>query len=113
MEKIVAILTCVLILGVMGAQGQKNPGFEYGLAGWQISGNKSGAAIDSINAYQGNFCAKISSNTGLFQRVPVSPFSILQFNIFLKCSDPKTNVFSFVRFYDARDHELLEYKSGP
>jgi hypothetical protein len=113
MKNRAVILAFVIIFSATGVNAQKNPGFEYGLAGWQISGKKSGASLDSIDAYQGKYCAKISSNTGIFQQISVSPFSILQFNIFLKCSDAKTVAFSFIRFYDSKGRELLEYKSGP
>ncbi len=106
-----AILLLLLLSGQRIALAQKNMGFESGLHNWQITGNKPNATIDSIHAYQGKYCARISKNVSISQRIKVNPLSILQFNIYVKCGDTATKAFSFIRFYNARDRELLEYKS--
>src|ERR1700729_2194549 len=82
------------------ATAQKNIGFESGFKSWQVSGNKSNVTIDSTNAYEGKCCARISSNASIFQRINISPLSVLSFNIYMKCSDTVAKAYSFIRFYD-------------
>ena len=88
--------------------GQTNGGFESGFDHWKIAGDIS---IDSANARNGKSCAQIGNHGSIIQRMHVSPFSILQFDIYVKCSIKKIKAFSFIRFYDSAGNELLEYKS--
>ncbi|HTQ66704.1 MAG TPA: GDSL-type esterase/lipase family protein [Puia sp.] len=81
--------------------------------GWQVIGDKNNVSLDSLNARQGKYCLKIGPNAMIVKEFIVSPLSILQFNVYVKCSDEKTRAYSFIRFYDTLHRELLEYKSGP
>ena len=58
-------------------------------------------------------CVKIGPGYGLvMQRMNAIPFAIIQFNIYVKTGDTLTNAYSFVRFFNSKDKQLLEYKSG-
>ncbi len=103
---------CALIFSSSLAFTQVNTGFEAGLNGWVNSGQKENISIDSTDQYQGKFCASIGKNATIAQKVEITPLSVLQFNFYIKCSDTTTKAFSFIRFYDMHDRELLEYKSG-
>src|SRR6516164_9110398 len=81
--------------------------------GWQVMGDKKNVALDTTNARQGKYCLRISPTGMIAKEFVVSPLSILQFNIYAKCSDEKTRAYSFIRFYDTLHRQLLEYKSAP
>src|SRR5579871_1555360 len=91
---------------------QKNAGFESGLHDWIISGTKENISLDSINQYEGKYCAALKKNAGIAKKTEVAPLSILQFDFYVKCADSTIKVYSFIRFYDMHGRELLEYKSG-
>jgi hypothetical protein len=103
---------CAAIFSSSFAFCQVNTGFESGLNNWITLGQKKNISLDSINQYEGKFCARLGKNATIAQKVEISPLSVLQFNFYVKCSDGKTKVFSFIRFYDMHDRELLEYKSS-
>ena len=113
MYKRILPLLCFLFLLARAGQAQKNPGFEKGLEGWDLSGDKSAIGPDSLNGYQGKYCVRIGGKGGILQKISLTPLSVLQFGIFLKSSDSNTIAHSFIRFYDNRGRVLLEYKSGP
>jgi hypothetical protein len=94
--------------------GQNNLDFEQGLTNWTISGNKKDVSIDTENSHKGKLCVKIGEgDAGIFQRLPVKPLSILQFNCYIKSERKGAQGFAFVRFYDSKNRLLLEYKNDP
>jgi hypothetical protein len=101
----------VFILTALSLQGfaQGNNDFEHGLSGWITKGN---VAIDKANPHKGNSCVRIGNGYGsVVQRIKALPLSIVLFNAYIKTSDTITHGYSFIRFFDARHKQLLEYKS--
>lgn len=102
------IWTVLALLTGSPSQAQTNLSFEQGLDGRHITGK---AIIVKSNARSGSQCVKIDSGS-LFQRIPVSPLAIVQFDVYLK-SARKGESYTFLRFYNAKHQLLLEYKSNP
>ena len=91
---------------------QTNLGFESGLKGWRIIGDKKSVSIAKNNAYQGNYCSKISEyNGGLAQRMSASPFAIIEYSVYIKSNKTAMNGYSFIRFYNSLNSLLLEFKN--
>lgn len=99
----------ILSIASGAVYAQSNLDFEHGLTGWQTTGNVS---IDKTNYHSGSQCIKIGEGAGsIFWRMPVSSLAIVQFNAYLKSGNKGVNGYSFIRFYDAGHHNILEYKS--
>lgn len=108
--KNVFILLMLLLATSNLVSAQSNLDFEHGLTGWITSGNVS---ADKSNYYTGNQCVKIGEGAGsVFKHMLVSPLAVVQFDAYLKSSKKGVKGYSFIRFYDAGHHKLLEYKSG-
>jgi lysophospholipase L1-like esterase len=107
------ILTVLLFLfsANLIVSGQASLDFEKGLAGW-ITSDSNNVHIDHTNSHKGKNCVRIGeSSASIFRRLPVKQFSIVQFDCYVK-SDGSTKGYSFIRFYDAKQKKLLEYKSN-
>ncbi len=109
MGRFAILFILITVIIPRGISAQTNGSFESGLTGWLTTGN---VTIDSLHAQEGKRCAKIDIHSSLMQRMEVRPFSILQFDLYIKCSSVETKAYFFARFYDAADHELLSYKSS-
>jgi lysophospholipase L1-like esterase len=88
---------------------QINGGFESGLSGWMHSKTVS---VDNANAKEGKLCAKMGAHSLLSQKIEISPLSVLQLNMYIKCSDLSVKAYPSVRFYNSGNRELLSYKSA-
>jgi hypothetical protein len=108
-SKITIVLIAFIFIDAKNIFAQTNGSFENGLANWIINGHVS---LDSSNAKDGKYCAKISANSKIFQKINVLPFSILQFEMWVKCSDSAAKAYSFIKFYNAKNKLLLTYKTG-
>lgn len=102
-----AIACATFAATISNANAQVNLDFEKGLTGWQITGK---AKMDEQNIYKGKVCVQLADGS-LFQRISVKPLSIVQFDAYVKSSEKGVKAWSFIRFYDAQHHELLEYKN--
>ena len=103
-----------LLIFIRRANAQTNLDFESGLDGWSVNGASGNIVLDSLQAYEGNHCVKISgAQTALFQRLPVSPLALVEIHAFVKSSMKNVNAYAFIRFYDSADHLLMEFKSNP
>jgi GDSL-like lipase/acylhydrolase family protein len=107
--KVRIILIALIFINAQNIFAQSNGSFENGLSNWIINGHVS---IDSLNAKDGKQCARISANGSTFQKINVLPFSILQFEMWVKCSDSLAKAYSFIKFYNSKNKLLLTYKSG-
>lgn len=103
---ILCVTFTVLIAGNTSAQTNLN--FEKGLTGWHTTGQ---VKIDERNAHKGKLCVQMADG-GILQYIPVKPLSIVQFNAYVKSSAKGIKAYSFVRFYDAQHHKLIEYKNA-
>ncbi|HEY2721162.1 MAG TPA: GDSL-type esterase/lipase family protein [Chitinophagaceae bacterium] len=112
-----AILTVslfVLSFFLLKVSAQSNLDFEQGLKGWDISGDKKNVSIDQSNFFKGKNCVKIgNSGAEIFQRLHVSPLSIVQLQCYVKSENKDVKAYSFIRFYNSKHELLLEYKSQP
>ncbi|MGZ3820249.1 MAG: SGNH/GDSL hydrolase family protein [Mucilaginibacter sp.] len=107
--KIAFILLSLLFASSFLAKAQ-NLDFEQGLTGWMTTGKVS---IDTSNYHAGARCIKIGEGIGsIFKRLPVSSLAIVQFNAYLKSSAKGVKGYSFIRFFNSRHKNLLEYKSN-
>jgi hypothetical protein len=106
------LLVILVHLAFNRAAAQSNLDFEHGLTGWIMRGDKDNVSIDKSNSHTGNLCVKIGTGYGsIFTRVPVSPLAVVQFDAYLKSGSKDVKGYSFIRFYDAKNKKLLEYKS--
>lgn len=102
------IVLCAMLTAMAGsACAQTNLDFEQGLTGWQITGK---VKTDEQNAHKGKLCVQMA-NGGIFQRIPVKPLSVVQFDAYVKLSVKGIRAYSFIRFYNAQHQRLIEYKS--
>lgn len=104
-----SVLMLLALALSLAAGAQQNLDFEQGLARWHIAGK---VRVDKSNPYSGLWCARLEKGS-IFQRLRVSPLSIVQFDAYLKSSDKGINGYAFLRFYNARHQLLAEYKSTP
>jgi lysophospholipase L1-like esterase len=94
------------------AMAQDNLSFESGLTGWTRLGKPKNIRADTTHPYKGSFCVRIgTSNGGIMKRVDAGPLSIVQFNAWFRSDRPGVKGNSFMQFYNADHHLLLEYKS--
>jgi len=85
----------------------QNLDFEQGLAGWHTTGKVS---IDKANQHKGNSCVRIETGS-VYKTIPVKQLAVVQFDACAKSSATGVKAYSFVRFYDAKHQQLLEFKS--
>ncbi|HTI12697.1 MAG TPA: SGNH/GDSL hydrolase family protein [Puia sp.] len=91
-----------------------NLGFESGLTGWIRTGRSQNIRPDTAHPYQGSTCARLGAGyAALMKRFEVDPLSILRFNAYIRSGTAGVKGYSFMRFYNAAGHLLLEYKSQP
>jgi hypothetical protein len=57
--------------------------------------------------------AQIDSSGHIFHRLETAPLSIVSYSVRVRSSDTTVSGRSFIRFYDAHNTLLLEYKSSP
>ena len=100
-------ITTLLSLAFSISYAQSNSGFENGLFVWQTSGK---VTIDKSNAHSGSQCAVISSGS-VFQRMPVAPLAIVQFDIYFKSVHKGGKAYSFLRFYNKKHRLLIDYSN--
>ncbi len=86
---------------------QDSTSFEKGLNGWEITGK---VTIDHKNAYKGNACVKIEGFGSLKRRFKVSPLSLVQYKVYIKCVGKEAKGYSFIRFYDSSGRRVLQYQ---
>jgi hypothetical protein len=103
-------LLFIATLASANAYGQDNPDFEQGLKGWLATGKVN---TTGTNAHKGNACAMVAPGGSVFQRLAVSQLAIVQFNAYVKSAEKGAAAQSFIRFYNERHQELMEYKSDP
>ena len=92
------------------ASAQKADFFDKGLQDWTINGE---VQWDSLRGTDGSSCARLGAGSSMIQSVKVLPFSILQFTMDFKGSNEQSKGFSYIKFYNAGNQELLVYKSAP
>ena len=103
------LLVCVLSLISIQSCAQNN-GFEGGLTGWTVKGN---VGINRTNTHSGAACVYLSGgNSSVFKWIDGLPLAIVSYNSFVKTSDTLTKAYTFIRFLDAQNKELLTYKSS-
>ncbi len=103
------LLSLFVLLMLNEGFAQSNLDFEHGLTDWMTTGKVS---IDKANQHSGSQCIKIGPATGsVFKRVPVSSLAVVQFSAYLKSGAKGVKGYSFIRFYDSKHHQILEYKS--
>ena len=103
-------LSC--LAGGKTAMAQDNLGFESGLTGWTRLGKPNSTRLDKSFPYKGKYCARIGAGAGgVMKRFVVGPLAIVQFNAWFRSNIPGVKGNSFIRFYNADHHQLLEYKS--
>ncbi len=104
------LLIIAMSINPFNVFSQQNLGFEQGLKGWVLNGEKGSITIDFSNAHEGKACVRIG-NGEISQRMESSAFSIIECSAFTKVRDSAINAYSFLRFYDAFNKLLLEYTS--
>ncbi len=111
MTNIKASILGILVLISTSVFAQINKDFEQGLTGWMTKGN---VTIDKSNAHTGNSCVKLGQGYGeIMQRINGFPLSIVSFDSHIKTSDTIVKGYTFIRFLDVNNKQLLIYKSGP
>jgi len=100
-------LLLILLLGIPAATFAQNLDFEQGLAGWHTTGKVS---ITKTDQHKGNACAKIESGS-IYKTIPVNQLAVVQFDAYVKSEKKGVRAYSFVRFYNAKHRQLLEFKS--
>ncbi len=94
------------------ATAQDNLGFESGLTGWERLGKPNAIRLDKTFPYKGKYCVRIGAGPGLLMKhFVVGPLAIVQFNAYFRSGKPRVKGYSFIRFYSAGHHLLLEYRS--
>src|SRR3569833_416095 len=95
----------VIVAAFSGNAFAQNLDFEQGLKGWHTAGKVS---IDKNNQYKGVFCAKIESGS-IYKTIPVSQLAVVQFNAYIRSGEKGAKGYSFIRFYNAKHQQLLEF----
>lgn len=88
-----------------------NPGFEYGLSGWNIQGN----VTTSTSAYSGTLAAKLVGNGSLIeQTIAATPGLNYELSAWAKISNVPTSYSElYMVFLDANDQLLGDYIIQP
>lgn len=104
-------ILCVFVLLAISITGfaQNNYDFEQGLTGWVTKGR---VAINEGGINRGNNCAVLGNGYGaVYKRIDGSPLAIVSFETHIKTSDSTIKAYSFIRFLDARNRQLILYRS--
>jgi lysophospholipase L1-like esterase len=108
------ILTVLAMISGPAARAQINLDFENGLRGWRTESDSTAVQVDSSEVYQGRSAIRIGiSDAGISQQIAIGPLSLVQYSAYLKSSDSGTTGYAFLRFFDASNRLLLEYKNSP
>lgn len=106
------LLSFLALTAGLTATAQDNLGFESGLTGWTRFGKPNVTRLDKTFPYKGNYCVRIGVGAGgVMKRFAVGPLAIVQFNAYFRSGKSPVKGYSFMRFYSAGHHLLLEYRS--
>lgn len=104
-KKILCI--CILIAASVRCFAQIHYDFEQGLSGWVTVGK---VAIGSV--HQGSNSAVIGTGYGsVSKRINGNPLAIVSFEAHVKTSGSTVKAYSFIRFLDVKNKQLMIYKS--
>ena len=109
-KKLILLIAAIAISDNLKAQS--NLGFEDGFSGWKTD-NQENVTITTDSIHNGKAAVKIgTSNAEVRQQIAVGQLTLVSNYGYAKASQPGTVGCLFIRFYDDKNHLLIEYKSN-